>query len=324
MGKIKPSTAMRKTLNILLLLIATTASAQYNKENLSLDKTASVTTYQYGNLRLYPIRANDSFFTAHRNLGKYLTLEQALKNNKIEVTETGTARNDGTVNELYVNNISTDTIMILSGEVVQGGKQDRMIAQDVILYPRQGKKKVNVYCVEHGRWQPKADGKSFKNYYSVSSPEVRKAGTVSKNQQEVWSKVADATTKNKAESSTGTLAALKSSETFTGDMKKYTDHFKKVLINEADVIGFVAVSGDRILGCDMFATHTMFTDHYAGLIDSYATEAITSGKPATVQAEEVNKYLLTIIEDERKQDMEINKKGTQLKEKNRKLHISTF
>jgi len=315
---------MKKTLNILLLLIATAASAQYNKENLSLDKTASTTAYQYGNLRLYPIRANDSFFKVHRNLGKYLTLEQALKSEKIEVTETGTTRNDGTVNELYVKNVSADTIMILSGEVVQGGKQDRMIAQDIILYPRQDKKKVTVYCVEHGRWQPKADGKSFKNYYSVSSNEVRKAGTVSKNQQEVWNKVADATSKNQAESSTGTLAALKSSGTFTTDLKKYTDHFQKVLITEANVIGFVAVSGDRILGCDMFATHSMLTDHYSGLINSYATEAITSGKPVTIQAEEVNKYLLTIITDEQKQDTEINKKGTQLKEKNRKLHISTF
>lgn len=315
---------MKKILNILLLLIASVSHAQYNASNLVLDKTANASAYQYGNLRLYPIRANDSFVKAHNNLGKYVTLEQALKNGKIEVTETGSSSNSGTVNELYVKNVSSDTIMILSGEVVQGGKQDRMIAQDVILYPRQERRKVNVYCVEHGRWQPKADGKNFKEYYSVSSNEVRKAGTVSKNQQEVWEKVADATSKNSAPSSTGTLAALKSSGTYTADLKKYSDHFEKVLITEKDVIGFVAVSGDRILGCDMFATHAMFTDHYAGLINSYATEAITSGKPATVQTEEVSKYLLSIIEDEQKQDTEINKKGTQLKEKNRKLHISTF
>lgn len=214
--------------------------------------------------------------------------------------------------------------MILSGEVVQGGKQDRMIAQDIVLYPGSGIRKVSVYCVEHGRWQPKADGKSFKNYYSVSNNAVRKAGTVSKDQQEVWNKVADATSKNNAETSTGTLAALKSSGTFTADLKKYSDHFDKVLISESDVIGFVAVSGDRILGCDMFATHTMFASHYSGLINSYAAEAITSGKSPTVKAEEVNVYLLSIIEDEQKQEAEINKKGTQLKDKNRKLHISTF
>lgn len=315
---------MKNYFVIILMLLVSASYAQYNDANLSLEKATATTAYQYLNLKLYPIRANDSFFKAHKAIGKHTTLQEALKNGKIEITETGTTDNSGTVNELFIKNISADTIMILSGEVVQGGKQDRMIAEDVILHPGKTKIKVKVYCVEHGRWQTNGDGRSFKNYFSVSSNEVRKAGTVSKNQQEVWSKVADATNKNEAKSSTGTLAALKSSDSFVADLKKYTDHFQKLLTQEQNVIGFVAVTGDRILGCDMFATHAMFTDHYAGLINSYATEAITSGKPVTIRYEEVNKYLMSIISDEQKQDAEIDKKGTQLKDKNRKLHISTF
>jgi hypothetical protein len=314
---------MKNYLILILVLMVSVCQAQYTQANLSLSG-ASGTAYQYGNLRLYPIRANDLFFKAHGSLGKYITLEDALQKGKIEITETGTSNDSGTVNELYIKNISKDTIMILAGEVVQGGKQDRMIAEDVMLHPAKARQKVKVYCVEHGRWQADTDGKHFKNYYSVSSNEVRKAGTVSKNQEEVWSKVADATAKNGARTSTGTLAALKSSGTYTADLKKYTDYFQGVLLNEPNVIGFVAVSGNQILGADMFATHTLFNDHYAGLINSYATEAITSGGPATIRYEEVNKYLLSIIADEKKQDTEIDKKGTQLKDKNRKLHISTF
>jgi hypothetical protein len=315
---------MKNCLILFLLLTVSFANAQYNQINLSLDETATASAHQYLNLKLYPIRAKDSFLKAHKDVGRYTTLEQALKKEGIVITETGTSSNSGTVNELFIQNVSADTIMILSGEVVQGGKQDRMIAQDVILYPGKNKTKVQVYCVEHGRWQPNGDGRNFKNYYSLSSNEVRKAGTVTKNQQEVWNKVSDATSKNAAGSRTGTLAALKSSESFSSDLKKYADHFKKILINEPDVIGFVAVTGDRILGCDMFATHALFEGHYAELVNSYATEAITSGKPASVKPEEVNRYLLSIISDEQKQDAEINKKGTQLKDKNRKLHISTF
>lgn len=315
---------MKYCLIIFLLLTVSVVRAQYNQGNLSLDEAETVSAHQYLNLKLYPIRAKDSFFKAHKDVGRYTTLEQALKNEGIVISETGTSSNSGTVNELYIQNVSADTIMILSGEVVQGGKQDRMIAQDVVLYPGTHKTKVQVYCVEHGRWQANGDGGNFKNYYSLSSNEVRKAGTVTKNQQEVWKKVADATSKNAAGSRTGTLAALKSSESFSADLKKYADYFQKILINEPDVIGLVAVSGDRILGCDMFATHAMFADHYAELVNSYATEAITSGKPATVKHEEVNQYLLLIISDEQKQDAEIEKKGTQLKERNKKLHISTF
>lgn len=89
---------MKKLLVILLLSAAHICPAQYNAMNLTLDKMSNTEAYRYGNLKLYPIRANDSFFNAHRNLGKYVTLEQALKAGKIEVTETGTSRNTGTVN----------------------------------------------------------------------------------------------------------------------------------------------------------------------------------------------------------------------------------
>src|SRR6185436_2793758 len=119
-------------------------------------------------------------------------------------------------------NISKDTVMVLSGEVVQGGKQDRMIAQDFILYPKSGKKDVSVFCVEHGRWQPKDQGMEFKKYYTISSNEVRKAATVKKDQSEVWKKVAETTDANKAGTATGTLTALKESGDFNKQLKKYT------------------------------------------------------------------------------------------------------
>jgi len=153
---------------------------------------------------------------------------------------------------------------------------------------------------------------------------VRKAAAVKKDQREVWDKVAETTGKNNARTSSGTLVALKDSENLTKDLAEYNDHFKNLLASERDVIGVIAVSGDVILGCDMFATHSLFEKHYVNLINAYATEAITNGKPVTVPREKVHEYLLSIIEDESRQDAEVEKKGTQLKDKNRKLHISTF
>src|SRR6185295_12245187 len=147
-----------------------------------------------------------------KGVGKYETLKNALDKKKVVVTES----KDEEVNNLFIENVSKDTVMILAGEVVQGGKQDRMVGQDVILYPKSGKKDLSVFCVEHGRWQPKESGKEFNKYYSISSNEVRKAATVKKDQQEVWNKVAETTTKNKANTSTGTLTALKES----GDYNK--------------------------------------------------------------------------------------------------------
>ena len=68
------------------------------------------------------------------------------------------------------------------------------------------------------------------------------------------------------------------------------------------MIGVVAVSGDAILGCDMFATNKMFKDHYHNLLQSYATEAISSGKAVTVPYDSVADYLESIISEETKQE----------------------
>ena len=309
-----------KTFVIILVFFSSIANAQYNKTNLTLEAATSQAKYRYENLQLYPIRANAAFVSSNKGVGKFETLKNALEKKKVVVTESKKEE----VNNLFIENVSKDTVMILAGEVVQGGKQDRMVGQDVILYPNSGKKDLSVFCVEHGRWQPKESGKEFKNYYSISSNEVRKAGAVKKDQSEVWSKVSETTTKHKANTSTGTLTALKESSDYSKELKKYTDYFENLIINENDVIGVMAVTGNTVLGCDMFATHELLTKHYQNLINSYATEAITTGKTVQLPYEKAYQYLDTIIDDERKQEVEVPKKGTLLKDGKKKIHISTF
>jgi len=312
---------MKPSLILGLILLCIGLHAQYNSINLKLEPAISSSPYLFENLQLYPVRANQAFLKEHKNLGNYVPLKDALEKKKVEITE----YSRGSVNTLYIENISSDTIMVLSGEVVQGGKQDRVIAQDFILAPKSGKKDVSVFCVEHGRWQTKTGGDmSFREYFSISSSEVRKAATVNKNQQEVWNKVAETTEKNKAETSTGTLTALQNAGTFNKELDRYINHFKKMFALEEDVIGVVVVAGDKILGCDMFATHSLFEKHYPNLLNSYATEAITSGKKVSVSYDKVNQYLQSIIADEGKQEKVAEEKGTMMKNGKRKIHISTF
>jgi hypothetical protein len=307
----------------ILVSVPVALKAQYQRENLKLDPPAMTSQgmYTYQNLQLYPVRANQAFRSHHKGVAKYVTLKEALEKRKVAITE---QKGGGDVNTLFIENVSADTIIVLSGEVVQGGKQDRVIAQDFVLYPKSGKKDVSVFCVEQGRWSPKDGDTSFKQYYTISSNEVRKAATVKKNQREVWNKVSETTEKNKAGTATGTLTALKGSASLTNDLKKYTDHFQPMLSRETDIIGVVAVSGSVILGCDMFASHDIFVKYLSSLLSSYATEAITSGKPVNLPYYKVEEYLQSIIADESKQEKEVEKKGTMLKDGNKKIHISTF
>ena len=78
-----------------------------------------------------------------------LTLEEAMEQGVVRVTETGN------VQELVVRNMGGRGIFIQSGDIVKGGKQDRVLVVSMILPPRSGGISIGAFCVERGRWSPR-------------------------------------------------------------------------------------------------------------------------------------------------------------------------
>src|SRR6516162_2455658 len=93
----------------------------------------------------------------------YLTLQEALEQKKAVVHETGD------VNELSVENLSSDAdVYIQSGDIVKGGKQDRVLHYDLLIAPHSGRVPLASFCVEHGRWHERK-GESASYFMSSSS-----------------------------------------------------------------------------------------------------------------------------------------------------------
>lgn len=230
----------------------------------------------------------------------------------------------GTVNTLFAKNTSSDTIFIMAGEVVKGGKQDRVIGQDVVLVPGQ-EINLSAFCVEKSRWTTK-DGNQgkFTGYYNVTSMDIRKTVTKEKSQTHVWEKVDKTTQANSAFTSTKTYTALENSEEYQQKLKAYLEKFENAFKDETKVIGVVAVTGDKVMGCDLFATHDLFNDAYSSLIHSYITEAITNGKEVSLSNDKVGEYLDRLLADESKQSEEIDRNGSMYEHGKKKLHITTF
>ncbi len=57
------------------------------------------------------------------------------------------------VNRLLVTNHSTKPLYLMPGEIIIGGQQDRTIAQEYVIVPAKEPTPIEVFCVEHGRWQ---------------------------------------------------------------------------------------------------------------------------------------------------------------------------
>ena len=329
--------AMLKIIAILAIL-PLFVSAQYTYKNLDvnfLSKNTEAAVYTYENLRLYPITAKESFRNEFKSIGKYMTLKDAIEKKKVKITESGS---DGSVNNLMIENNSKDTIIIITGDVIKGGKQDRIVNQDIVLIPSSGKKNVSVYCVEAGRWSSSSRNVTqvarnsaassspaeFKEYYNKGSVSLRKVVEKEKDQSKVWSKVDDLNASNKTNTATKTYTAMTQSTDFTKKLNQYITFFKSKFDKDSSVVGVVIITGDKVIGCDMFATHDLFIKQYESLLHSYATEAIVSGKPVNITSEKVKSYMDKLLANETVQQTTLKEKGSAFIEKGKKIRVTAF
>src|SRR4029077_13926423 len=136
-------------------------------------------------------------------------LDEGLRGGDVVVTEAGQARGlirhrprdpvvvhpmrDAEVNRLGLGNKSKRPLLLLAGEIVTGGKQDRVIGKDRIVPAESDPVDLSVFCVEPGRWVA-ANGKyDFSGGRAgggvVASLAVRGSAMAAKNQQQVWDNV---------------------------------------------------------------------------------------------------------------------------------------
>ena len=149
----------------------------------------------YENLTVFPVVAAQDADTS-----KFATLDEALASGEALITEQGAEMRrmrDGAtvpnyqlgpqVNQLVLINRGKRPLILLAGEVVSGGKQDRIIGKDRIVPIGAAPLPLDVFCVEHGRWTPGAV--QFSAAETMVHPSVRDKAAVDQNQSEVWAAV---------------------------------------------------------------------------------------------------------------------------------------
>lgn len=302
------------------------------------------TPVSFQHLQLFVIRRNITATIARD--ANYKSLKEALENKTVVVSESGaysqalsrnglattpttdyvneeTIGGGERVNTLQVENLSNDTIFLMAGELVKGGKQDRVIAKDMLLPPRSGKRDLPVFCVEHGRWTYHADGadNNFDGYSNVVSNSVRDAVVNEKDQGRVWSEVEEVTTANAAVTGTSTYNALEAAPAYLEKTKPYLDYYKDKFSNNTDIVGVIAMSGDSLIGADVFYNPAMFSKQINGLLHSYVTDVVT--KPiSTAASVRGAKKCFSDIQNEYKNASKPAE--GKIADKNRVLHYSKF
>jgi hypothetical protein len=256
--------------------------------------------YTHDNLTIFLVHGPDQLKDK-----VFLTLQEALEQKKIVVHETAS------VNELSVENLSpTEEIFIQAGDIVKGGKQDRILAVDLIVPAKSGKTSIKMpiasFCCESGRWS-KRGAEELANFSSsvanLPNKDLKLAVRQAKAQPQVWDHVAKA--QMKIGYNLGKSVKSPASETsyqLTLEDKKlqetvaaYVKDLTALPEAKSDVIGFVFAVNGKINSGDMYLSSALFKKVWPTLLKGSAVEAITEiqkdKKFEPVTAENVKAFL---------------------------------
>ena len=235
--------------------------------------------FTHHNLALYLVKGKDVIRKT-----KFVTLEQALKDEKVIIGETGNVRNlviSSTYDEEYV--------FIQAGDIVRGGKQDRTLSTDLIVPPGAKKMPLQSFCVESGRWQARGTEKVDKFSMStnqVASRELRVANRYSRSQREVWDNVAGLQEKlaNNVGKSVQSPVSSSSLELTLGnkDVKRHSEEYVKALIDiikgRKHIVGFVFAINGQLNTAEVYGSEELFSQLWPKLLRTAAVEAFAELK----------------------------------------------
>jgi hypothetical protein len=196
-------------------------------------------------------------------------------------------------------------LILLAGEIVTGGKQDRVVAKDRIVAPHSEPIDLSVFCVEPGRWTPR--GEFISKNAPIAQPSVRREVMVQRDQQAVWSSVGKALGGAAAGAPAPAAPSLRASSSYAAGMengavqdelRRFTapierDYSKlQSELRAEKAVGVVAAVNGQIIWADLFASPDLFNLYWPKLVQSYAAEAFTtSAGPAHTDRKAAQAFL---------------------------------
>jgi hypothetical protein len=207
---------------------------------------------------------------------KLLVLDEAMGKKLVRIHE----MDDEDVNNLTLTNKSDQPLFLLAGEVVIGGKQDRIIGRNTIVPPKKTLS-VPVFCVEHGRWDNKT--KEFTTAKALAHGRLRGKANFD-TQSDVWNEVAAKNELRKTTSSTDTYRKVATQQS-DGTLAKWEKQVDGALgklpdADKAKLVGFAVSLNGKVATVDVFDNPTLFKKLQGKLVRSYITEAIDVKKQA--------------------------------------------
>ena len=218
----------------------------------------------YQNLAVVPlVRQN-----GHQGL-ECLVLEEA-EQRGLTIVETKL------VEELDVENNTGQDVVLIAGEIITGGAQNRMVAANAYVAAGYNGK-IPVRCVEQHRWD-RSRGSRFSGHGGHAPTTIVGAAH---DQREVWRNVNETLTLTSLHSLTGDLTTLYGQK--DGELADTASHFR-LLPNQVGIVAVMGFEDGKKFALDLFDSPEIMRRHYGKLLQARAAEAMTYG-PKTLRVE---------------------------------------
>jgi hypothetical protein len=289
----------------------------------------------HGDLTIFPVVASKAHDTSD-----FLTLDEGVRSGEVVVTEVGNIHplirrrttvvppqgSGAQVNQLVLVNNSKHPLILLAGEVVTGGKQDRLVGKDRIVPAESDPVDLAVFCVEHGRWVESS--KKFDTHaYVMAQPSVRKQAMVANSQQKVWDEVGNSNQAMRANSMANVTRNSSANQTVAVEasppmvelgrldgvtsyaktrenkaiqqqvddiVKPMQKSYESVIrqLREQNAVGVVVAIKGHIIWADIFASNALLSKYWPKLLQSYAAEALSmTGERKEVSGKSAQQFL---------------------------------
>jgi len=247
-----------------------------------------------------------------------LTLQEALTKGSVQVVETGR------VNELQIENTGAEGVFIQAGDIVKGGKQDRVLTVSFLLAPNSGRVPIASFCVEQGRWAARGKEDQFKfssaheampsmsALLAMAAPpptpqaDARPTGTnpdarahmqrqpdeVASKQRKVWDEVA-ATQRKLSSGLNAPVASAQSGSSLQLSLENeklkeartaYIKALRPTGETDSDVVGFVVAINGKMTAANLYPSNGLFRKMWDKQLAAVVTESIGEKSRAAPKA----------------------------------------
>lgn len=249
-----------------------------------------------------------------------LTLEEALAKGTARLLETGN------VQMLNIENLGDEEIFIQGGDIVKGGRQDRVLSVSLLLPPKSGAIPISAFCVEQGRWAargredptrfasaaaalPTVESKRamraqhmYARSDSADSGRVAQQAPSASPQARVWREVSESQERLsrsmgqrvQAEESASSLQLTLENQKLKDAQGKYVSALKSEGDKGEDIIGYAVAVNGKLKSAEIYSSNGLFRKMWNKQLEAGATEAIglrDAPKDATPKIEAVEAFL---------------------------------